>query len=53
MELCNLCSENSSTDQLSGYAHLICAFVVAYAKHMFSHVAAYIYAFDILSTFKH
>ena len=43
-----LCSENKGVDQLRGYfavtAKLICVFVFAYAKCLFSHVAAHIWA---------
>ena len=44
-----LCSENKSADQLRGYrfavtAKLICVFAFAYAKCLFSHVAAHIWA---------
>ena len=36
------CSENKGTDQLRGYAKLICVFVFANAKSRFSHDAAQI-----------
>ena len=39
-----LCKENKGADQLRSYAQLICAFVYAYAKNMFSHDAAHLKA---------
>ena len=37
------CSENKGTDQLHGNMHLICAFILAYAKGRFPNEAAHLY----------
>ena len=41
--ICYLCSENKGTDQLCGYAQLICTFVFVYSESRFSHDAALIF----------
>ena len=38
-----LCTENKGADQLCCYGKLICCFVFAYAKSLFSHDAAHIF----------
>ena len=41
-----LCRENKGADQLSGFtAKLICVFVFAYAKCLFSHDAAHLFGY--------
>ena len=46
-----LCSENKGADQLRNYHTLICVFVFAYAKNMFSHDAAHLEVFPSLAEF--